>query len=259
VYTDRRLTAVYDLINPHLEDTEFYLDLARDAGAIDVIDLGCGTGRLAVRLAAMGCNVTGVDPSPQMIAVAQSKPGAEKVRWIEGGAGALEGLEADLVLMTGHVAQFFLADLDWLAALTHIRQALRRTGRLAFETRNPTSEPWRMWTSELSRRVTPIDSGPLETWYEVSLVQDRKVTYSLHYRFPSGELATDHNVVVFRDQDEIANSLAECGYVIEQAFGNWDRSPLSPTSPELIYVASAGSPAAPSPSTRSRARRRPPQ
>ena len=39
--------------------------------------------------------------------------------------------------MTGHVAQFFLTDEHWRAALTALHAALRPGGRLAFESRNP--------------------------------------------------------------------------------------------------------------------------
>jgi len=172
MFGDARLTALYDLINPHLEDTAFYLELARDVGAADVVDLGCGTGRLALALSARGHSVTAVDPSPQMLDVARSKPGATSVRWIKGGAEQLRGLQADLVVMTGHVAQFFLLDTDWLDALSCVRDALRYGGRLAFETRNPVSQPWEMWTRDLSYRVTDLASGRLETWYQIVKVHD---------------------------------------------------------------------------------------
>src|SRR6266480_2179865 len=108
MFTDPRLAALYDLINQHVEDTAFYIELAREVAPADVIDLGCGTGRLALALSAHGHSVTAVDPSAPMLGVARSKPGATEVRWIEGDADDLEGLHADLVLLTGHVAQFFL-------------------------------------------------------------------------------------------------------------------------------------------------------
>jgi SAM-dependent methyltransferase len=237
MFTDERLTALYDSTYPHIEDTSFYVALARDLAAHDVIDLGCGTGRLALRLAAIGCNVTGIDPSLAMLKVARSKPGAADVTWIEGDASDLAGLRGDLVLMTGHVAQFFLQEADWLDALSKAREALRPHGHLAFETRNPLCEPWRMWTRELSHRTTALPSGPVETWYEVASVRDRHVTYSIHYHFPSGEEVRDDNVLIFRTHDEIAASLVSSGYSIERTYGNWDLSALSADSPELIYVA----------------------
>src|SRR5262249_35146305 len=48
-----------------------------------VVDVGCGTGRHALRLAAAGARVTAVDFSGGMLAKARAKPGAEAVTWIE--------------------------------------------------------------------------------------------------------------------------------------------------------------------------------
>jgi malonyl-CoA O-methyltransferase len=47
-----------------------------------LLDLGCGTGRHAVRLAAQGARVTACDFSHGMLAKARAKPGAESVRWV---------------------------------------------------------------------------------------------------------------------------------------------------------------------------------
>ena len=53
-----------------------------DVAGLDVVDIGCGTGRHAIRLAARGANVVGVDFSDGMLARARDKVGAEQVRWI---------------------------------------------------------------------------------------------------------------------------------------------------------------------------------
>lgn len=241
MFSDPRLTAFYDLINPHDEDTPFYVQLADELRPVDVIDLGCGTGRLALILAGRGYRVAGVDPSKAMLDVARAKTAAETVSWIEGGVEKLVTESADLVFMTGHVAQFFLTENAWREGLVNIRRALRVSGVLAFETRNPTSRPWEVWSREHSYRVTRTPIGDLETWYEVASVRDRVVTYSLNYRFPTGEVARDDNQVIFRTDDEVAVSLAKAGFVIERTYGDWDRSPVSPDSPELIYVASRSS------------------
>lgn len=48
-----------------------------------VLEIGCGTGRHTVKLAAQGNDVTALDLSPGMLAVARTKPGLENVRFLE--------------------------------------------------------------------------------------------------------------------------------------------------------------------------------
>nr|WP_240973214.1 class I SAM-dependent methyltransferase [Nonomuraea sp. FMUSA5-5] len=53
-----------------------FAELVRAAGPGPVADAGCGPGRLAAHLHGLGSPVSGVDLSPQMIAVArQAYPG----------------------------------------------------------------------------------------------------------------------------------------------------------------------------------------
>lgn len=60
-------------------------ELARvlgDVTGLEILDVGCGTGRHAVRLANAGAKVTGVDFSSGMLDKARAKPGAAAVRFI---------------------------------------------------------------------------------------------------------------------------------------------------------------------------------
>ena len=57
--------------------------LLGDVNDLTVLDLACGTGRHALRLAAAGAHVTGLDFSSGMLAKAQAKPGANDVTWIQ--------------------------------------------------------------------------------------------------------------------------------------------------------------------------------
>ncbi|TWT33578.1 Malonyl-[acyl-carrier protein] O-methyltransferase [Posidoniimonas corsicana] len=54
-----------------------------DARGLRVLDLGCGTGRHALWLAAAGANVTAVDFSSGMLDAARVKPGAERVEFVQ--------------------------------------------------------------------------------------------------------------------------------------------------------------------------------
>ena len=106
-YVDPRLVALYDLENSSRADTDFYLNLATELEARRILDLGCGTGVLAREFAGPGREVTGIDPAPAMLSFARQQPGAEQVRWIEGDSTSLGKPDADLLVMTGNVAQVF--------------------------------------------------------------------------------------------------------------------------------------------------------
>jgi ubiquinone/menaquinone biosynthesis C-methylase UbiE len=53
-----------------------------DVDGLDVLDVGAGTGRHALRLSGKGARVTAVDFSDAMLSQARAKPGAERVRWM---------------------------------------------------------------------------------------------------------------------------------------------------------------------------------
>lgn len=66
---------------PALEEPFVHQLLGAVAG-LEVLDLGCGTGRHALRLAAAGAEVTAIDFSEGMLAEARRKPGADRVRFL---------------------------------------------------------------------------------------------------------------------------------------------------------------------------------
>lgn len=56
--------------------------LLGDVGGLDVLEIGCGTGRHTLRLAAAGARVTATDLSTEMAARAAEKSGWERVRFV---------------------------------------------------------------------------------------------------------------------------------------------------------------------------------
>ncbi|MET7365628.1 class I SAM-dependent methyltransferase [Streptomyces sp. NPDC005566] len=73
--------------------------------AARVLDAGCGTGRIAIRLAELGHHCTGVDVDPSMLAVARRD--APMQEWLLGDLSRLDALDLDpcfdLVLAAGNV------------------------------------------------------------------------------------------------------------------------------------------------------------
>ncbi len=116
--------ASYEALNPGDLDYRFYTSLATSRGLHRVVDLGCGTGVLAVMLARAGHGVVGVDPDPEMLRVARDRAGSELVTWRQGEAEVMPTAWADLVTMSGHVAQVFTTDDAWRTALHQIWRCL---------------------------------------------------------------------------------------------------------------------------------------
>jgi malonyl-CoA O-methyltransferase len=69
--------------NPLVALEERHIDaLIGEVSGLTVADVGCGTGRHAIRLAAAGARVIALDFSPGMLAAARAKPGSERVRFV---------------------------------------------------------------------------------------------------------------------------------------------------------------------------------
>ncbi|MCC9174500.1 class I SAM-dependent methyltransferase [Arthrobacter sp. zg-Y179] len=127
-YAVPELAAAYDADTEARQDLPFYLSLAETLGARRVADIGAGTGLLCSLLAGQGHEVIAVEPEETMLSLAASQPHADTVTWIRGTAEHLPDACADLVLMTGHVAQYFLDDTSWVQVLTHARRAQHQPG-----------------------------------------------------------------------------------------------------------------------------------
>jgi ubiquinone/menaquinone biosynthesis C-methylase UbiE len=79
-----RWAATYDTMGNWLLELE-QPEVDRALGGVvqlDLLDVGTGTGRHAIRLASRGARVTALDFSQEMLAVARAKPGAERVHWM---------------------------------------------------------------------------------------------------------------------------------------------------------------------------------
>ncbi|WP_214406285.1 class I SAM-dependent methyltransferase [Pseudonocardia lacus] len=221
-----RLVALYDVLNGvDRPDLDAYTAIADELGARRVLDIGCGTGALAVALAAGGREVTGVDPAAGSVAYARRRPGAERVRWIHGDAGAVPDLAADLAVMTGNVAQAIVEPADWAVALDGAHRALRPGGHLVFETRDPAFRGWEEWTGPRTHRSVDVPGvGVVETRTELTAVELPLVSFRATYVFASdGQVLTSDSTLRFRGRDEVEADLAEHGFAVDEVRDAPDR------------------------------------
>lgn len=204
-FTDPRLVAIYESVNAYEPDAQpgFYAGLAAELEARTIVDLGCGTGLITRQLARQGYRVIGVDPSAAMVEHGRHAPDGDRVEWIVGGADEVGTPGADLAIMTGHVAQFFLTDDDWFAALAALHRALRPGGWLAFESRDPDAREWETWAERTGDEV----EAPCR--------------------------------LRFRTLEELTDTLTGVGFTVERTDGAWDRRPPSPPATRELVVVSA--------------------
>ncbi len=230
--------AAYDALNPDDADHRFYADLASRLSAQRAVDLGCGTGTLALLLARGGRQVIGIDPDPEMLRVARQRAGNELVTWQQGYANAMPAAWADLVTMSGHVSQVFTTDEQWREALRDVHRGLVPSGFLAFEMRNPGARAWERWNREQTLRVVETDQGPVEFWHETTKVDLSLVTYATtDYNTRTGCSSTSLNTLAFRNETSLRASLTDVGFAVLDMYGDWDRGHVRQVCPELIVVA----------------------
>jgi SAM-dependent methyltransferase len=173
-----------------------------------------------------------------MLAVARRRPSGSEVRWIEADAAGLPGGAGfDLVILAGHIFQIFLDDRDVRAALHAVRQCLAPGGQVVLETRNPAAREWAEWNPRETRQHVEAAGLAADVHYDIRSVDGELVTYETCYRFAGEDTVTIPETIRFMGQDQVAAFLAGAGLTPVTWYGDWDRSPVSPASPELIAVA----------------------
>ena len=245
-----RFARFYDLdYEPFQEDAAMYQGFAELNGG-PLLELGCGTGRLLVPLAEAGFEITGVDMSEQMLAIAQAKIDEADVA---GRATLLRADMRDAQLEQRYRMAFIAINSfmhltsmeDQLAALHSWRDALLPGGLLIIDLYNP--NPQRLVEAdgrlELQGRWFDPETGATVLKQMSRTLDDTRqlqhVMFIYDEVFPDGAvrrtLAPFQARYLYRFEGELL--LDKAGFVPEQVYGSYDLDPFSGESERLIFVA----------------------
>lgn len=152
-----RWSTVYDHdLNPlqALEQPFVRTSLGKVHG-LNVLDMGCGTGRHALWCAEQGANVTAVDFSAGMLAAAQGKPFAERVNFLQLDLHeSLPLAEAQFDVVVSGLVVEHIRDLPMFFRET--RRMLKPNGKAVISAMHPA-----MFLRGSQARFTDPDSGEL--------------------------------------------------------------------------------------------------
>jgi SAM-dependent methyltransferase len=233
IFADPRLAQLYDVFDGPRHDLASYLDIATELQARSILDVGCGTGSFAVLAASRGFAVTAVDPAAASLAIARTKPYAERVTWQHGGVESAPMTWVDLALMTGNVAQVFLTDRSWADVLQQVRARLNPGGHLVFETRRMADRAWERWARDPDKSTMQVPGvGAVKHWREILSVELPLVSFRHSYRFPDGDVLESDSTLRFRTDAENRASLADAGFAVVDVRDAADRP-----GAEFVYMA----------------------
>lgn len=225
-------------------DIDFYSELALEAGGL-VVELGVGTGRIAIPTTLAGALVLGLDLSPQMLAIARSKAR-------EAGVNARLGLaladmrrfalsrSATLITIPYRAFLHNLTTEDQLATLASCRAALRPGGRLALNVFNPKLAMIAEWMRRDPEQWGEPDLGLPDSEERRDYDPSRQRIDS-HVRFPNREGRGSRIAIRLRwvYRYEMEHLLARSGFAVEALYGDFERAPFGRTSTEMVWVARA--------------------
>jgi len=261
-----------------VEDIPFYrtlaASLAADLGrdALDIVELGGGSGRITIPLAADGHRVTAIDRSREQLQLLEGRAArlglADRIRIVEADMRALDDIVApasvDLVLAPFRALLHVTPDRDALFAAA--RRALRPGGVLAFDVFHPTAEQvgtthgrWLhrreahtergAWSFQERARYLPelaAEPGGLKLEVDVRCrwrarrARIRRPSWELVEPDPSPSERGDRHALLelqLVPAERWAASLADAGFTVDGSYGWFDARPLEPHDDDSIWVA----------------------
>ena len=251
----------YDL--EHLgddEDVEFYLSLVRKFRPLRVLELGCGTGRITLPLAAagveLGFDVVGLDNQPDMLEKAKERARKtpsnvrERLTLIEGDMRKWSAdRKFDLIVIPCSSISHVLGLDDQIAVWRQCRDNLVIGGRFIVEVNMPNMDVFADSFRTPPRTPIELDIDNLDESDDTRLIRRKTTRYIsdeqradirfLYEKYRHGR-ATDSFIDDFQSHvffpRELRLLFMLTGYEVEDCFGDYRARPLRASSPMIIMA-----------------------
>lgn len=230
---------LYDLFDQKA-NIEFFFHFAFQAG--EILDIGAGTGRIAIPLAERGVTVCCVEPSPAMRREFEKKLArrsdlSANIRLVAGDAESFEiGRTFSTAFLSG-TFDHFLDDEERLSSLLNIRRHLISGGILVFDVflglmkNSPLSPAGRVKVG--NREYRRFVGGKL-------LPGDKKETVLIFKVYHDDELVErieEQSLVGITNRKNIHQVLREAGFRVKREWSDYDFTPYQEGEPLLIVEA----------------------
>ena len=248
---------IYDAVHshlehvPHLNDIPFWVEEARASGG-PVLELGCGTGRVAIPIAQTGVSVLGLDNSARMLRTARSKARrlglhADLLRFVHGDMRTFRlKRKFNLVIIPFRSFLLLLSVAEQRQALAAIKNHLVPGGRLLFSAFVPnlellTGDPetpihdYQVTDPETGRRLAVWHQNRYDNFNQI--VNARTIIEKLDQQGKVISTAWRDYQLRYLYRLEALHLLEAAGYRVLDVYGGFDRAPLDESSTEMIWVA----------------------
>lgn len=199
-----------------------------------VLDLACGWGRHAIRLAGAGLAVTGLDFSETLLRSARQRAerAGVEVEWVRADMRDLAWeSEFDAVLSLFSSLGYFASAEEDLHVLMAVQRALRPGGAFLLET---------MHRDHIAREFTARDWWETEDGATVWVEREFDAVAGVvreHWRWTrDGKVGRKQHQLRARTVGEWIALLGDAGLHVEEAFADWNGTPFSHQSEQLILL-----------------------
>ena len=219
-------------------------------GETPALELGVGTGRVALRLARAGLAVAGIDGSPHMLARLRQKLDAEpaiapRVRLYEADMRDFAlGERFDLVFCAANTFQHLLTTDHQVAALTCVAAHLAPGGVFVAKAGSPRDVDWAAEDAPLTLQPPALDPATSETVMRFAARRALPAVMQVQHTRIYDRIAADGAVrrrivdytLKYTTADELRLVMNAAGLRVLHLYGDHDLSPFTEDSDSMIVV-----------------------